>query len=35
MRSYDFAAETTQNAVRTAGRNVNVQSLAFCASLFI
>lgn len=35
MTSYDFAADTVCNAVRTIGERVNVQSLAFCASLFI
>ena len=35
MTSYDFVADTVGNAVRTIGERVNVQPLAFCASLFI
>ena len=35
MTFYDFTADTGCNAVRTIGQSVNIQSLAFCASLFI
>jgi hypothetical protein len=35
MKFYDFTADTRCKAVRTIDLSVNVQSLAFCASLFI